>query len=214
MKRLKNFTTLFLVFGFVLFLNGCDDANETEQTNEETPIVEIEEEDLDNEYEENELEADNVEDLAPESINSFVELLVFELGRDVEGALAEFGNPTSDMTMDLLGTESRTVSWWTTGGWRTLATSMTVTFTDGIATSVMETADSSSVFSWEDAESIESGISESEAYAILGAPYSITHMYMEFFGYSTTVNWIDADFNSIMIMFTDGYATSVTRLNL
>ena len=229
----KYFLALFLMLGLT-FLVACGnetpeaevytpteveqepeivDEPEDEEENE-TEIVEEPEDDYQgDDYESEETEDDNhAEIYAPSSITYFTELLVFELGTGIDDAIAEFGTPTSDMSVEVLGTESRTLSWWTTGGWTTLPTSITVTFTDGIATSVMETADTSSVFTQEDADSINSGISEAEAYAILGAPYSITHIYMQFLGYSTTVQWIDAQFNSIMIMFSNGRATSVTRL--
>ena len=116
------------------------------------------------------------------------------------------------MTTEVMDTESTTLSWLTHGGWRRLATSITVTFTDGVATSVLETAEHSSVFTSADAESITTGMSEAEVYNTLGVPYSITHMYMNFIGYSTIVSWIDAQFNSIAVTFTDGVVSSVVRM--
>jgi len=146
------------------------------------------------------------------TMGTFVDFLDFELGKDLEDAILKFGEPFADVSVDVLGVETRTLSWLTIGSWITLPTTITATFTNSTATSVIETFEFLSDFDVEVALAIENGISEVEAFEMLGVPYSITHIRIPFLGDSVTVNWIDSQFHSVLIIFVDGLATSVTRL--
>lgn len=91
--------------------------------------------------------------------------------------------------------------------------STTVTFSDGYATSIMETSADSNNVSMADYNQISIGMTEAGVYEVLGAPYSV--MVMEILGTtSTTVSWINSDFSSIAITFTDGVVSLSVQSNL
>jgi len=222
MKIILTLLTLFLLVSIV----GCEDTQTpsvqspdpdttvvstppTEVVDEDTVDEDDDEEEIDNLYVEDEYDYENYQiDYA--NFTQFSDLLEMVIGTHVDDAISVHGSPTSELTMELFDSESRTLSWWTHNGWFSLSTTMTVTFTDGYATSIMETTDASSVFSQDDAEAITTGMSELEVFEILGMPYSITHMYL--WGYSTTVMWIDSSFNSISVTFTNGVVSSLFRM--
>lgn len=134
------------------------------------------------------------------------------LGTSIDDALSILGNPTSTITMDVFGTETTTKSWWTLNFF-SLSTSETVTFTNGYASSVLSTADASSSISASDFNQVSSGMSELEVFEILGAPYSVT--VIEIMGsISTTVMWVNPDFSSGMITFTNGTVSSTMVMGL
>lgn len=142
----------------------------------------------------------------------FYQFTTVTLGTSIDDALSILGSPTSTMTMDVMGVESTTKSWWTTNFFR-LPTSETVTFTADYATSVMSTADASSNISADDFSQVTTGMSELDVFLILGAPYSVT--IMEIMGMiSTTVMWINADFSSGTVTFTNGAVSSTMQMNL
>jgi len=142
----------------------------------------------------------------------FYQFAAIELGAYIDDVVNALGNPTSTMTMDIGGAESTTKSWWTTNFFR-LSTSETVTFTDGYATSVMSTADASSTITVNEFEQVSTGMSELDVFEILGIPYSVT--IIELMGTtSTTVMWINADFSSGTVGFTDGVVSSTMNMNL
>jgi len=216
MKKLLIITILAL--GIFLVACDADTSNESYQTAEaaieetvDTPedVADIQDE----EAEEEPAVAEEPEEVQEDIVfNGFEQFVTIQLGTSLEEAEALLGAPTSTMTMDLLGTESTTNSWWTTNLFR-LSTSETVTFTDGYATSVMGTADASSNITADDANQISNGMSESEVYEILGAPYSV--MVMELMGTSsTTVSWINSDFSSFIVTFTNGNVSSTLASNL
>jgi len=142
----------------------------------------------------------------------FDQFMAIALGTHVDDAISALGNPTSTMTMDILGTESTTKTWWTINFFR-LSSSETVTFTNGYATSVMSTADASSNISAYEFSQVSTGMSEIEVFNILGAPYSVT--IVEFMGStSVTVMWINANFSSGTVTFTNGVVSSTMNMNL
>ena len=116
------------------------------------------------------------------------------------------------MTIDMMGIESTTKSWWTINFFR-LSTSETVTFTNGYATSVLSTADASSNISADDFSQVSTGMTELEVYNILGMPYSVT--IIEVMGIlSVTVMWINANLSSGTVTFTNGVVSSTMTMGL
>lgn len=134
------------------------------------------------------------------------------LGASLDDALAALGEPASSVTVDVLGIETTTKMWLTVNFFR-LSSSETVTFTDGVATSVMSTADAFSSISAADFARVSSGMSEQEVFEILGAPYSVTTV--GFMGLvSVTVSWVNADSGSGTVTFTDGRVSSTLASEL
>ena len=142
----------------------------------------------------------------------FYQFTTIALSTSIDDAIALLGEPTSTMTMDVLGVESTTKSWWTINFFR-LSTSETVTFTDGYATSVLSTADASSNISADDFSQISTGMTELEVYDILGMPYSV--MIIEVMGtLSLTVSWTNADLSSGTVTFTNGIVSLTMDMGL
>ncbi|MCL1995050.1 MAG: hypothetical protein FWG63_02500 [Defluviitaleaceae bacterium] len=134
------------------------------------------------------------------------------LGIHESEAIIALGNPTSTMTMDIMGTETTTVTWFTLNFFG-LSTSDTVTFTNGYATSIMSTADTSSNITAQEFGQITNGMNEIEVFEILGMPYSVT--IVEILGTtSITVMWINQDFTSGTITFTNGTVSSTLTMGL
>ncbi|MCL2190132.1 MAG: hypothetical protein FWC16_15000 [Defluviitaleaceae bacterium] len=158
------------------------------------------------------IEANENDDVIFADFIGFHQFTTIKLGTSIDDALVIMGTPSSSMTMNILGVESTTKSWWTINLFR-LSTSETVTFTNGYATSVMSTADASSRISANDFNQVSSGMSELEVFEILGAPYSVT--VAEFMGMtSTTVAWTNANFTSGTVTFTNGAVSSTMSMGL
>lgn len=147
-----------------------------------------------------------------DGFTGFYQFTNIALGTHVDNALSALGEPTSTMTMDVLGAETTTKSWWTSNFFR-LPSSETVTFTNGYATSVVSTADASSSISAYEFNQVYNGMSETDVFNILGAPYSVT--IVEVMGsISITVMWINADFSSGSVTFTDGVVSAFMAMSL
>jgi len=237
MRKIKIFVYVF-AFALLFTLSACDNpASEsapapqsapaaTTQTElpriQEEPVAADLDEDEDGEdYEEGAQDGDedisiviaveSHDDLLGE-FSGFYQFTTIALGTYIDDAVNELGNPTSTFTMDLMGAETTTKSWWTLNFFR-LSSSETVTFTNGYATSVMSTADASSNITAANFTQISSGMSELDVFEILGVPYSVT--IIEFMGLSsTTVMWINANFSSGTVTFTNGAVTSTMNMNL
>ncbi|MCL2247859.1 MAG: hypothetical protein FWC13_01160 [Oscillospiraceae bacterium] len=221
---MKTVLLIGVVVALITFLVACDGgtvstlAPATETTPEPvfTPEPEAQEDapDVLQDETDDEPVVENREnnDIDTDNFTGFYQFTTVALGTLMDDALSTLGNPTSTMTVEVMGVESTTKSWWTTNFFR-LSTSETVTFTDGYATSVMSTADASSNISADEFSQITTGMSELDVFLILGAPYSVT--IMELMGMtSTTVMWINADFSSGTVTFTNDAVSSTMQMNL
>ena len=143
---------------------------------------------------------------------NFKQFLDVSIGESQDFVMELLGAPTSTMTMDIFGTESTTSTWM--GNFLSLE-STTVTFSNGYVSSIMQTFASTDV-SADDFGGLGARVTEEEAYAKLGMPYSITVTEAIFgSGYTAFVMWINADFSSISIMFgQDGISTSISQMSL
>lgn len=152
------------------------------------------------------------ESIPADEFTGFYQFTSLPLGTTIESAVNALGNPTSTTTMEILGSETTTNTWWTTNQFR-LSTTEVITFTDGVTTSIMSTADHSSAITANDFNSVSSGMSEAEVFAILGSPYSVT--IAEMLGItSITVMWINADLSSGTVTFTNGVVSSTMAMGL
>ena len=150
--------------------------------------------------------------LAIDGFTGFEQFVTIPLGTTMEEAIDQLGDPNSTITSDTLGNESITSTWWVINPY-SLSTSETITFTNGIAASILSTADTSSIVNATDFDQIMSGMSETDVYNLLGAPYSV--MVMDLMGMRTvTASWINADFSSGTITFVDGKVYSSITMNL
>lgn len=144
--------------------------------------------------------------------SGFYQFTAIPLGTSIDNAVNNLGNPTSTLTTEMFGSVTETKTWITTNLFR-LSTTEVVTFTDGIATSIMSTADSSSNISASDLNRVSNGMSEAEVFEILGPPYSVT--IVEMLGMtSITVMWINANFSSGTVTFTNGAVSSIMAMGL
>ena len=205
------------MLGLFVFV-ACDSVVEDPDTYESEVVeeseeseAEIEDEATEEPEESAEIEEDENEPAVVGDFTSFAQFLTLNMGMSIDEVEEIMGEPMSSTSMDLLDVESTTNIWMdiSLNG----STSTTVTFSDGYATSIMESSADSSDVSMADYDEISTGMTEVAVYEILGAPYSVT--VMEILGTtSTTVSWINRDFSSIIITFTDGTAISSLQSNL
>jgi len=220
-EKMKKNKLILLTAMFVaaLFLTACDDGtDETEVATDPTEIViEPTEETTESDVEPTEEVPDEPEETEEEveddsDFTGFYNYLDLNLGISIDEAVGLLGNPTSETTMDLLGTDTTTMVWMEIN--LSGSSSTTITFSDGYATSIMESiANRSRDVTSDDFAELSSGMTESEVYELIGAPYSV--MVMDLLGTeSTTVSWINDDFSIITISFTNGVVSSLSQVGL
>jgi hypothetical protein len=157
-------------------------------------------------------EATTEPELSATEFESFNQFVTIQIGTSMEDAISALGQPDSTTTTEALGSEMTTLTWHTTNLFR-LSTTVVATFTDGYATSILGTADSSSAITLADFNQVTNGMSEQEVYEILGQPYSVTEV--ELMGStSTLVMWINADLSSGSVTFTNGQVSMISQSNL
>ena len=219
-KFLLSLLTLVGVLGLVAC--GNDDEPETYEPYESSPdLVEYDSEaaDVDDyDYEYDDEDEGATEDVQAEvevnfNFTGFENMVSVELGMSIAAVHDFLGAPTSTMTMDLLGQESTTETWMGAFSFGPLPTTTIITFTDGYATSIMETADASSNVTLANYNEITVGMTESALYYLLSMPYSV--LFADILGTRmVTVSWINADFTSITVTLMNGTVSSAMQIGL
>lgn len=222
--EMKKLMTLLMMLG-LLTLVACGDET-VEETPEalDTTVEEVqdeeeideepaEEEEVEEEIDIEDEEEDDVDEVADETddFTGFEQFLTIELGASIDEVTDALGTPSSTTTMDVLGTETTTKTWMDISLHDWDLTS--VTFSDGYATTVMEMVTETSDVSLADFNEISNGMTEAEVFEILGVPYSVTAL--EILGFtSTSVLWMNSDFSSIIITFSDGAVSMTVQTDL
>jgi len=220
----KIFLTMLALAG-VIGLVACSNNNDTDNYDDyepspglARPMPELIDPDYENGYEYNDNDYEDINYVNPDydtdfSFTGFENMVSVELGMSIAAAHDFLGTPTSTMTMDLLGQESTTETWMGAFSFGSLPTTTTITFTDGYATSIMETTDRSSDVTLDDYNEISIGMTESDLYDLLGMPYSV--MFADILGTRmVTASWINADFTSITVTLMNGTVSSMLEMGL
>jgi len=147
-----------------------------------------------------------------EDFKGFHQFHTVKIGTSVDNVIVILGQPTSTMTIDILGIESTTKSWLNYNLFG-ISSTESVTFIDGYATSVASSTDSFSGITLDELNRISTGMNEKEVFAILGVPFIVSTD--EIMGVtSTTVMWLNSNGSSGSVIFINGKVTSTLSMDL
>jgi len=150
--------------------------------------------------------------LENEGFENFYQFLAVEIGLSSSDIIAILGYPVS-VSNTTIGRDVASSKTWLVPDEYSGPTTVSITFQNDIATSIIEKSYNRSSVSHSEYLLIENGMTEYEVFEILGLPY--TNLFMKANGNSfTTASWINKDYSSLTITFMNGKVMTNFHSNL